>query len=142
VPLSNINEFTALVGQRRTDHHSLGWQEKTAELSAERAADQWLKYAPTYTLSNVKLIQLMQRPKNCEKDISKANTVILEMQDTEADACSTKFMDNSGKTLVCVFSHRALATGPECWKKGVAGREDRGGKVSQVIWGFFDAKKV
>lgn len=79
MPLPNIVNFTAPVGQRRADNRSLESQEKAAELSAQRAADRWLKYTPTYTLSNVQLTKLMQRPKNCEKDIDKANSVISEM---------------------------------------------------------------
>ncbi|EDR13486.1 uncharacterized protein LACBIDRAFT_322457 [Laccaria bicolor S238N-H82] len=48
----------------------------------------------------------MERTKNCDKDVDKANTIISGMQDLKADACSAKFMDKTGKTLACVFSHR------------------------------------
>ncbi|EDR01426.1 uncharacterized protein LACBIDRAFT_333307 [Laccaria bicolor S238N-H82] len=80
--------------------------EKAAIASAERSANLWLKYAPTYTLSCITLTDLMEQTKNCDKDVDKANTIISGMQDLKADACSAKFMDKTGKTLACVFSHR------------------------------------
>ncbi|EDR13518.1 uncharacterized protein LACBIDRAFT_322506 [Laccaria bicolor S238N-H82] len=106
VPLPNIDELNPTVGRQRAENCSSESQEKVAIASAERSANLWLKYAPTYTLSRITLTDLMERTKNCDKDVDKANTIISGMQDLEADACSAKFMDKTGKTLACVFSHR------------------------------------
>jgi hypothetical protein len=48
----------------------------------------------------------MRRPKNAPNDIDDANAMILRMQDLQADACSARFVDESGQTLVCVFASR------------------------------------
>jgi hypothetical protein len=48
----------------------------------------------------------MGRPKNAQHDIDDANAMILRMQDSAPDACSARFVDESGQTLVCVFASR------------------------------------
>ncbi|EDR05450.1 uncharacterized protein LACBIDRAFT_329738 [Laccaria bicolor S238N-H82] len=106
VPLPNIDELNPAVGRRRAENRSSESQEKAVIASAERSANLWLKYAPTYTLSHVAFTELMERTKNCDEDVDQANTIISGMQDLEADACSAKFVDKTGKTLACVFSHR------------------------------------
>lgn len=106
MPLPNIDELNPAVGRRRAENRSSESQEKAVIASAERSANLWLKYAPTYTLSHVAFTELMERTKNCDEDVDQANTIISGMQDLEADACSAKFVDKTGKTLACVFSHR------------------------------------
>ena len=69
----------------------------------------WLQHAPTYKIRGARLSQLKKRPKNRKEDIQIADATIREMQHLPADACSARFIDEkSGKTLVCVFSYRAL----------------------------------
>ena len=80
-----------------------------AEVDAIHSTRMWLKHAPTYKIRGANLSRLMKRPKNNQKDIDAANAVVAQMEDAPADACSAKFVNETGKMLVCVFSHRGPA---------------------------------
>jgi len=111
-----------MVGNRRAAGRSPETQEKTARIAAQNSANRWLKFAPSYRIPGVKLSELKRRKKNREEDIDAANDSIARMEDVEPDACSAKFVDDeTGETLVCVFSHRAPGPSqiaPEEEKKG------------------------
>lgn len=111
IPLPNITKLNAVVGEQKSKNCSPESQERIAQGAARRAAKIWVKFAPTYRIQGVKLSELMQRPKNRQEDIDDANSTILRMHDIQPDTCSARFVDDeSGKTLVCDFSHRMPAT--------------------------------
>lgn len=86
-------------------------QELFAEREAEKSAERWKQYAPTFRLSEIKLSELCKRPKNAKKDIEAANTTILRMSNIQPDACSMRLVDSDGKTMIAVFSHRMSPDG-------------------------------
>jgi len=101
-----------MVSSKKAANRSPETQEKDVATAAQKAANNWLKFAPTYQIPHIKLSQLMQRPKNSLPDIAAADATILKMQDIRPDACSARFVDSECRdTLVCVFSHRLPPAG-------------------------------
>lgn len=108
VPQPAVVTLDTIVGGEKSTNRSPNAQEKIAGGNARHAADMWLRYAPTYAIHGLNLSRLMKRPKNRKNDIEAAQHRHCPDEEMPADACSARFMDEkSGKTLVCVFSHRA-----------------------------------
>lgn len=94
-----------MVSKKQAKNRSVKTQETSIEDNTKKSAEYWLRYAPTFQLPKITLSKLQQRPKNAAKDVDAANATILKMEG-EPDACSMRLVDNEGKTMVCVFSHR------------------------------------
>lgn len=107
VPRPNVDKLNASAGGNKKEVRSEEALEKRERVKAGKAAQRWLKYAPCYRIPGVKLSELEKRGKNLDDDIKIANATITRMQSWLADACSARLVDDdSGETLVCVFSHR------------------------------------
>jgi len=118
------------VGGAKRGERSQKAQEVRLKAKAERAAGQWLKSSPRYRIPGTNLSELKKRGKNLEEDISAANTVIARMQSWPADASSARLVDDeSGETLVCIFSHRLPeekhATEEPTMENDIAGNEKK-----------------
>jgi hypothetical protein len=112
VPAPKIDKFTTTVSSKKAKNRLLEKQEKDAATAAQKSADNWLRFAPTFRIPHLKLSQLMRRPKNSPPDVAAADAAILKMQDIRPDACSARLVDSDhGDTLVCIFSHRLLPAG-------------------------------
>lgn len=131
VPHPNVDKLNASAGGNKKEVRSEEALEKRGRVKAERAAQLWLKYAPCYRIAGVQLSELEKRGKNLDDDIDIANATITRMQSWPADACSARLVDDdSGETLVCVFSHRLpneadvlpLADGPQAMESDTEGK--------------------
>ena len=88
VPSPKIVKFTLMVGEKKAQKRSTEKQEMDVNDSAEKSANRWLQYAPTFKLPHIKVSTLQQRPKNTDEGIAVANTVIQEMDHIQPDVCS------------------------------------------------------
>ena len=139
IPLPKITRFNTVSGPRNAKNRSLESQEKSAQKGSMRAARVWAECTPTYRIPRIKLSELMHRPKNRPDDINNADAMILRMRGSQADACSARFVDDeSGETLVCVFSHRTPATSNIAPQKDMVAKPGRkSGKERRVIAQYF-----
>jgi len=131
VPHPNVDKLNASAGGNKKEVRSEKALEKGRRVKVERAAQLWLKYAPCYRIAGVQLSELEKRGKNLDDDIDIANATITRMQSWPADACSARLVDDdSGETLVCVFSHRLpneadvlpMADGPQPMESDTEGK--------------------
>ena len=98
-----------MLSRKKAKNRSAKKQEMSVEENAQKSAERWLRYAPTFQLPDTQLSELQLRPKNAVKGIAAANAIIQQMKGLKSDACSMRLVDNEGETMVCVFSHRLPA---------------------------------
>jgi hypothetical protein len=67
-------------------------------------ANTWLKLTPSFVLPNVKLEQLEMQPCNRPEDVALAKETMKAMESQEADTCSGRWYDQSGRLMVAVFT--------------------------------------
>lgn len=75
---------------------------------AQRTARLWKENAPEFVIKGCLLSDLKARGKNTEVDVRLANKRIKSMKDLPGDACSGKFLDESGELLVAAFSYKHI----------------------------------
>lgn len=95
----------------------------------------WATYAPTFTIRDVKLSELEKRTKNAKKDVAVAEAIKKKIRNKKADACSARFVDEDGKTLVCVFANRIEPSGAE--KEAEESKDRRSHEQVKVTLAFF-----
>lgn len=68
-------------------------------------AKTWLKITPSFVLPNVNLEQLEIQPRNRPEHVALAKETMKAMESQEADACSGRWYDQSGRLMVAVFAN-------------------------------------
>jgi hypothetical protein len=64
----------------------------------------WREITPSFILPNVNLNELESQRRNRPADVANANAKMEAMESQEADACSGRWYDQSGRLLVAVFA--------------------------------------
>lgn len=120
-----------MVSGKKAKNRSVKKQEDSVEEKAKKSAENWLRYAPTFQLPNIRLSELQRRPKNASKDVAAANAAVQQMKGLQPDACSMRLVDNEGKLMVCVFSHRLL---PDKKKEDNVKKEDNNSEAELKVF--------
>jgi hypothetical protein len=67
-------------------------------------AELWRKITPSFILPNANLEELEKQPSNRPADVAGAKKAMEAMESQEADACSGRWYDQSGRLMVAVFA--------------------------------------
>ena len=72
--------------------------------NAQSRADLWFKITPSFILPNASLEELEKNPSNRPADVADSKMMMEAMESQEADACSGRWYDSSGRLMVAVFA--------------------------------------
>jgi len=72
--------------------------------NARNRAELWSKITPSFVLPNASLEELEKKPNNRPADVADSKKTMEAMESQEADACSGRWYDQSGRLMVAVFA--------------------------------------